>query len=150
MYKLVVYISCPSGFIAVTGRRILLGIRHVETSVHVLCEVPYIWLKILGMFNLPMLWLSARSLLLICMASLETCFLYWSIILNWEILALGWLCVVQCWNIVLVDKVFIPWPAFQASAWFFNVRRIALLINTGPLINHILERLCWNFVFGMH
>ena len=47
------------------------------------------------------------------------------------------------WGIVFFD------PAFQSSTWFSNVRRIAILINTGPLINHILVQLYWNFVFGM-
>ena len=52
-----------------------------------------------------MLQLYVGLFLLICMASLETCFLSWSIILNWDILALGWLLVVHCRNIDLVDEV---------------------------------------------
>ena len=67
--------------------------------------MPNIWLKILGLFNLAMFQLSAGLFLLICMAPLETCFLSWSMILNWDILVLGWLRVVQIWNIALVDEV---------------------------------------------
>ena len=42
------------------GRRILLDIEFVETSVLVLCVSHKIWLKILGMFNLPIFQLSAE------------------------------------------------------------------------------------------
>ena len=95
---------------------LLLGIKEgfcwalefVETSVLVLCVSPKIWFKILGLFSLPIFQLSAGLFLLICMASLaslETCFLSWSMILNWDILTLGWFRIVQCWNIALVDEV---------------------------------------------
>ena len=69
----------------------------------VLCVVPNIWLKIFGMFNLPM---QDCSFLCSYLASLEKGFLSWSILLIWDMLALGWFGVVQCWNIVLVDEVF--------------------------------------------
>ena len=57
------------------------------------------------MFNLPIFQLSAGLFLLTFMASLETCFLSWSMILNSDILALGWFWFVHCWNITLVDEV---------------------------------------------
>ena len=61
------YISCPSSSIAVTERSFCWALEFVETSALVLCIVPDIWLKILGMFNLPMLQLSEGLFLLICM-----------------------------------------------------------------------------------
>ena len=64
-------------------------------------------LKILGMFILPMLQLSAGLFILICMASLaslETSRLSWSMIVDLDISALGWLWVIQCLNTVLVDE----------------------------------------------
>ena len=80
----------------------------VETSTLVLYNVPKIWLKILGMFIWPMLWLSAGLFFLTCMASLaslETCLLSWSVIVNWDIWALGCLWIILCQNIALVDGV---------------------------------------------
>ena len=65
----------------------------------VLFVVPNIWFKSLGMFILPMLQLSAGLCLLICiasLASLETCFLSWSMILDLEISALEWLLMELC------------------------------------------------------
>ena len=58
-------------------------LESVESSALQLSSVFKIWLKILGMLILPILWLSAELFLLICIgsqASLETCFLSWSII----------------------------------------------------------------------
>ena len=40
--------------------------------------------------------------------------------------------------------------AFQASAGFSNIRRITVFLRAGPLINHILTQLCWDFVFRVH
>ena len=41
-------------------------------------------------------------------------------------------------------------PAFQTSAGFSNVRRIAVFLKAGPFINHILAQLCLDFVFRVH
>ena len=48
------------------------------------------------------------------------------------------------WGIVFLD------PDFWASTGFSNVRRITFYIRAGPLINHILVQLCWDFVFRVH
>ena len=67
-------------------------LEFVESSVIELLSVFKIWLKILGMFILPILWLSAGLFLSTCiasLASLETCFLSWSRILNCDMSALG-------------------------------------------------------------
>ena len=102
-------------------------------------------LKILGMFIL--LWLSAGLFSCICtvsLASLETCFLSWSMIVNWHISALGWLYVytmleysVGRWGIVFFD------PTFQESFGFSYIRRIAVYLRGVPLINHILAQPYW-------
>ena len=66
-------------------------LEFVESSVLEL-SVFQIWLKILGMFILHILQLSAGMFLLMCiasLASLETCFLSWSRILNCDMSALG-------------------------------------------------------------
>ena len=47
------------------------------------------------------------------------------------------------WGIVFFD------PPFQPSAGFSNIR-IAVFLRAGPLINHILVQLCWDFVFRVH
>ena len=49
------YICCSSGPITGNRRRICGAFEFVEKSVLVLFVVPNIWLKILGMFILPML-----------------------------------------------------------------------------------------------
>ena len=67
-------------------------LEFVESSVLELLSVFQIWLKILGMFILHILQLSAGLFLLMCiapLASLETCFLSWSRILNCDMSALG-------------------------------------------------------------
>ena len=48
------------------------------------------------------------------------------------------------WGITFID------PAFQASAGFSIVRRIAIFLWAGPLINHILAHPCWDLVFMVH
>ena len=60
----------------------------VESSALELLSVFKIWLKILGMFILPILQLHAGLFLLIYIASLETCFLSWCRILNCDMSAL--------------------------------------------------------------
>ena len=50
-------------------------LEFVETSTLVLCVSPKIWLKTLGIFNLPIFQLSSGLFILMCMASLETFFL---------------------------------------------------------------------------
>ena len=76
------------------------------------------------------------------MASLEIWFLSWSIISNWDILVLEWLWVVLCWNTALVNEVLCSLTLLlQTSTWSSNVRRTAVVISTGPLINHILVQL---------
>ena len=67
-------------------------LEFVESSVLELLSVFQIWLKILGMFILHILQLSAGLFLLMCiasLASLETCFLSWSRILNCDMSTLG-------------------------------------------------------------
>ena len=67
-------------------------LEFVKSSAFELLSVFKIWLKILGMFILPILQLSTRLFLLLCiacLASLETCFLSWSSILNCDMSALG-------------------------------------------------------------
>ena len=64
-------------------------LEFVESSAVELLSVFKIWLKILGMFILPILQYSAGLFLLMCIASLETCFLSWSRILNCDVSALG-------------------------------------------------------------
>ena len=102
-----------------------LALAFVETLVLLLHVVSNIWLKILGMFILPILQLSAGLFLLICMAylaSLKTCFLSWSMVLNWEMSALGWLWVVLCWKYCTSGwgNMFCD----PASAWFSNIRKL--------------------------
>ena len=41
-------------------------------------------------------------------------------------------------------------PAFWESAGLSNVRRIAVFLRAGQLINHILAQLCLDFVFRVH
>ena len=61
------------------------ALEFLETSALMLYAVPIIWLMILGMFIIPILQLSAGLFLLTCkpsLASRETYFLSWSLILN--------------------------------------------------------------------
>ena len=69
-----------------------MALEFVEASALVLYVLPNIWLNILGMFNLTMLQLSTGIFFFLYVWPpwpLETCFLSWSIIFNWDILALG-------------------------------------------------------------
>ena len=99
----------------------------------VLCVVPNIWLKISRMFNLlPILQLRSGFLLLFCMASGNLLPVQ---VYNFKLGNISFRVVVGCavmeycasrWVIVFFAF------AFQTSALFSNVRRIAVLISAGP------------------
>ena len=97
---LIMHIYCPSKPGVRDCGRFWRIFGLVEISALGLLMVPSSCLKKLGMYILPLLQLSAGLVLLMCIASLvslETCLLSWSMILNCDISALGWLSGELCW-----------------------------------------------------
>ena len=110
--------------------------------------------KDLGMFILPILQLSAGcvpsymyayhglsgNLLPVLVSIVNSRYISFRVVMGYTMLE----CRTGRIGVVFFD------PTFQTSARLPNVRRIAVFLRVGPLINQILAQLCRDFVFRMH
>ena len=103
-----------------------------------------IWLNISGMYIFTVLQLMAELLILIWMVSLSslaTCLLSWSIILQWKLLALGWLlefcvCKLHWWH-----EYSVLLPYFQNICWIFLFEK-----GCNFILGRTICRLCFALV----
>ena len=106
-------------------------------------------LKISRMYIFPVLWMSARLLIFISMASLATCLLPLSVTFKWMMLAWGG-CGIHCeCKLHWLHDCYVLQLYFLDICWTHWCKIIPTFFRTGPLVNHILFEIWRNFVFRM-
>ena len=113
----------------------------VQMHVLELLVAPSNLLKMFGMYILPILWLSAGLVLLMCIASLASLGILINDFKRWYVcfgVVMGRTMLVDAtgsWSVVFLN------PIPQTSTWFSNIWRIASLLRTNPMIYYVLAQM---------